>query len=96
MVRFTWPRLNERIYNVYGANGLDGSDNGNLYSMILPASDYHHLFARNLVIVIAIALLIAIIWVTMRFFDLFKTNGKVVSRRQTGLCKSPAGKKDEP
>ena len=44
------------------------TDDG-LYSAFLESSDYEHLFARNLVIVVATAMLIFFVWSVLAIVD---------------------------
>ena len=69
LVRLNSPDLNERIEEAYEVKEYS-LDQG-LYTIYLKSCDFEHLFARNLVIIIASAILILTVWTLLIVLDGF-------------------------
>ena len=67
LVRMSWQKFNNNIEESYNVHDY-ATDDG-LYSAFLESSDYEHLFARNLVIVVATAMLIFFVWSVLAIVD---------------------------
>ena len=67
MVRLNWPALNEKVDFEYDSK--DYADDEGLFSIYLRASDYEHMFARNLLVILSCTAVILIVWVTLAIID---------------------------
>lgn len=69
-----WQKFDDSIDETYSVHQY-ATDDG-LYSAFLESSDYKHLFARNLVIVIASAMAILFVWSVLAIVDFFSVDKK--------------------